>query len=184
MDDGSLDHDPVGDGQEGHAEEEAPAGRGIYHVVGQVELRLAQVAVVLMTLLVLFSAGSRTAGRPVSWAVDAATFFFAWAAFVGADVALRRDKMVSIDLVVDRLPARGRQWVRLGNSFLMSAFLLVMVVTGIWLSITTRDRSFSGLAWLSYTWVTLSVPVGSLMMLYTMTHKIRAQVRGLRVTTP
>jgi len=181
MDGGSLDHDAEGDGPEGQAEGAAPAGQGFYQWLGRVEVRLAQVAIVLMTLLVLTSAVARTAGRPVSWAVDLATFFFAWAVFLGADVALRRDRMVSIDLLVDKLSERARAWVQLFNAFLMVAFLIAMSVTGFWLSNTTQDRSFSGLSWLSYTWVTLAVPVGSLFMLYTMTHKVRAQIQGLRV---
>lgn len=176
-----LDHHADGDGPEGPAEGDAPAGQGFYGWLGRVEVRLAQIAIVLMTLLVLISAAARTAGNPVSWAVDAATFFFAWAVFIGADVALRHDKMVSIDLLVDRLSERARAWVQLVNAFLMSVFLVVMVITGVWLSVTTQDRSFTGLAWLSYTWVTLAVPVGSLMMLYTMTHKMRAQVQGIKV---
>lgn len=175
-----LDHDAEGEGLEGQAEGEAPAGRGFFEWLGRVELRLAQLAIVLMTLLVLISAGARTAGKPVGEAIDAATFFFAWACFIGADVALRNDKMVSIDLLVDRLSERARAWVQLGNGLLMSVFLIAMVITGTWLAITTGDRSFTGIAWLSYTWVTLAVPVGCLLMLYTMTHKIRAQIRGLR----
>lgn len=155
-------------------------GTGFFHRLGQVELRFAQVCVVLMTLLVLTSAAARTAGNPVSWAVDLATFSFAWAVFVGADVALRRDKLVSIDLLVDRFSERGRAWVQLGNSVIIVVFLIALVVLGFRLSYTTSERSFSGLPWLSYTWVTISVPVGALLMLYTMTHKMRDLVRYLK----
>lgn len=163
------------DGAPREAEDEgaAPAGRGLYHLLDRIEVRFTQVALVAMTLLVLTSAIARTAGRPVSWAVDLATFAFAWSVFIGADIALRRDKMVSIDILVDRFPAQVRHWIAVANHVLMGLFLAAMTVTGFWLVQTTADRTFSGLPWLSYSWVTLAVPVGCLLMLYTTIHKMR-----------
>lgn len=162
-------------------DETAPEeGSGFYRLLGRVELHFAQVCVVLMTLLVLLSAIARTAGNPLSWTVDLATFTFAWAVFVGADVAWRRDRMVSIDLLLDRLPVRAQAWVRLLNHALTAAFLVTLAYTGLRLSYTASDRSFSGLPWLSYTWVTIAVPVGSLLMLYTTAHKVRHAVAVAR----
>jgi TRAP-type C4-dicarboxylate transport system permease small subunit len=162
-------------------DEAAPEeGTGFFRALGLVELRFAQVCIVLMTLLVLTSAIARTAGEPLSWTVDLATFTFAWAVFVGADVAWRRDRMVSIDLLVDRFPERVQGVVRLLNYALIAAFLVALVVTGLRLSYTAYDRSFSGLPWLSYTWVTIAVPVGSLLMLYTTAYKIRYAVAAAR----
>lgn len=170
----------AGGGPEAPEDGAAPAaGRGFFHRLGRVELRFVQLCVVLMTLLVLTSAVSRTVGRPVSWAVDLATFSFAWAVFVGADLALRNGKMVSIDLLIDRFPERVRTWVQLANSVMVVVFLIAMVVLGSMLSSSTYERTFSGLPWLSYTWVTVSVPLGCLLMLYTMTHRIRELVREL-----
>jgi TRAP-type C4-dicarboxylate transport system permease small subunit len=155
-------------------------GSGFYRLLGRVELRFAQACVVLMTLLVLLSAIARTVGEPLSWTVDLATFTFAWAVFIGADVAWRRDRMVSIDLLLDRLPERARAWVRLLNHALIAAFLITLAVTSLRMSYTAFDRSFSGLPWLSYTWVTIAVPVGSLLMLYTTAYKIRHAVAAAR----
>jgi len=156
------------------------APQGVYGRLERVELRFTQVGVVLMTLLVLTSAISRTVAHPQSWAVDLATFCFAWSVFVGADVALRRGKMISIELVTNRMPKRVVNWVDVVNSTIIIVFLLAMIGFGLYLSYTTRSRSFSGLPWLSYTWVTLSVPVGCGLMLYTMSRVIRDQFRKAR----
>jgi TRAP-type C4-dicarboxylate transport system permease small subunit len=160
------------------------ADGGFFGLLGRMELRFAQACVALMTLLVLASAISRTAGRPLSWTVDLATFTFAWAVFVGADVAWRRDRMVSIDLLVERFPERLRAWVRLANLLLVAAFLVAMVITGVRLAQTAEDRSFSGLPGLSYAWVTAAVPVGCLLMLATTVYKIRHTVAEVRGGTP
>lgn len=165
--------DADGARREADDDDAAPAGRGFFHVLDRIEVRFTQVTLVAMTLLVLISAIARTMRSPVSWAVDLATFTFAWVIFVGADIALRRGKMVSIDILVDLLPARFRRWVDLGNAVLMAAFLAVMVVTGFMLVRATVDRTFSGLPWLSYSWVTLAVPVGCLLMLLTMSQRIK-----------
>ncbi|MFD2794723.1 TRAP transporter small permease [Promicromonospora vindobonensis] len=156
----------------------------LYEKLGRVELRFTQACLVLMTLLVLVSATSRTVGRPLSWTVDLATFVFAWAVFVGADVAWRRDRMVTIDTLVARFPARPRTGVRLANDLLIAVFLVAMVVTGVQLAGDAADRSFSGLPWLSYTWVTLSVPVGCLLMLLTTLRRIHGDVATLRAPGP
>lgn len=153
---------------------------GLFYLLGRVELRFAQICVVLMTALVLTSAVARTVGTPMNWTVDLATFTFAWAVFIGSDVAWRRDRMVSIDILVDRLPAVPRELVRLVCTVLIAVLLAALVVTGTTLAIDASDRSFDGVPWLSYTWPTLAVPVGSLLMLITTGSKIRDQVQSLR----
>ena len=155
-------------------------GTGFYRLLGRVELRFAQACIVAMTLLVLLSAGSRTAGRPLSWTVDLATFTFAWAVFVGADVTWRCGRMISIDLLLDRLQPTLQKWIRLLNLLLIAAFLVTVAASGAQLTYTAHDRSFSGLPWLSYAWVTVAVPVGSVLMLYTTAHRIREAVAAPR----
>lgn len=153
---------------------------GLFYALGKVELRFAQLCVVIMTVLVLTSAVARTVGTPMNWTVDLATFTFAWAVFIGADVAWRRGRMVSIDIVVDLLPTAVRRWVQLVSTVLVGVLLAVLVVTGTVLAKDASDRSFDGVPWLSYTWVTIAVPVGCLLMLVTTVRMLRDQVRLLR----
>ncbi|WP_147919162.1 TRAP transporter small permease [Ruania zhangjianzhongii] len=164
------------------AAHESAGGRpgGLFYTLGRVELRFAQLCVVVMTALVLTSAIARTVGTPMNWTVDLATFTFAWAVFIGADVAWRRDRMVSIDILVDRLPAVARRWVQLACTVLVAALLAALVITGTMLAADASDRSFDGVPWLSYTWVTMAVPIGCLLMLITTGHKLRSQIQSLR----
>lgn len=179
---------PAGDPLTGEALEEALApdevqvsqtGKGAYHRLGVIELWFTQAMVGVMTVLVLASALTRAVGKPQSWTVDMALLTFAWAIFVGADIALRSGRMVSIDLLVDRLPSRVRAVVQLVNSFLIIVFLIAMVGLGAWLCVTTWNRSFSGLPWLSYTWVTLAVPTGCALMLWTALRTIGDDLKQL-----
>jgi TRAP-type C4-dicarboxylate transport system permease small subunit len=63
-------------------------------------------------------------------------------------------------------------------------FLVGMIGYGLWLSYTTRLRTFQGIPGFSYTWVTLSVPVGCGLMLITAILKIKTFLRALSTGEP
>lgn len=147
-----------------------------YNWVGKVEVAVAKYCLLTMTLLVFTSALSRKFGHPISWAVDISTFLFAWAVFLGGDAALRNDNLVSIDMFVVKLPQKVQKVIMIFNYILMSIFLAIMVYYGVKLSISTYFRKFSGLPWLSYTWVTIAVPLGCLLMLTTVLIKLKKMI--------
>lgn len=148
----------------------------LYNWVGKIEVSVAKYCLMVMTFLVFFQAMSRKFGHPISWAVDVSTFLFAWAVFLGGDAALRNDRLVSIDLLVKRLPPKVQQVIACINNVIISIFLALMVIYGTRLSITTYYRKFSGLPRLSYTWVTIAVPLGCLLMLVTVLLKTKELV--------
>jgi TRAP-type C4-dicarboxylate transport system permease small subunit len=138
-----------------------------YHWLGKTETTIAKVALVFMTVLVFVQAMLRKLGHPISWAVDISTFLFAWVVFLGADAAMRRDALVSVDLFVKKLSKKAQKNIKIINQIIIIAYLLAMIIYGIKLTITTYHRSFAGLPWLSFSWATVSVPLGCLLMLVT-----------------
>jgi len=56
--------------------------------------------------------------------------------------------------------------------------LAYMVYYGFHLSYTTRLRTFQGIPGFSYTWVTISVPIGCLLMLTTAVLKVKDLIKG------
>ena len=62
------------------------------------------------------------------------------------------------------------------NLFIILIFLMSLIGFGVWLSYTTRFRTFQGIPGFSYTWVTLSVPVGGALMVITTVLKIREKL--------
>jgi TRAP-type C4-dicarboxylate transport system permease small subunit len=138
-----------------------------YNWIGKIEVNVAKYCLLIMTGLVFCAAMSRKFGHPFSWAVDVSTFLFAWAVFLGVDAAMRKNSMVSVDILVKNLSPRIQWLIMCINNIIISVFLIMMVYYGVMLSISTYYRKFSGLPWLSYTWVTISVPLGCLLMLVT-----------------
>ncbi len=150
--------------------------RRVYEHICTIEALVAKITLVAMVTLV-FSAGiARLFRNPINWAVDMSTFLFAWSCFLSADVAWRNDKLMSVDVLVNLFPDKVRERIKLINYFAISAFLIFLIIFGFLLSYTTRARTFQGIPGFSYTWVTLSVPVGSLCLLVTTILKGRREL--------
>lgn len=159
----------------------------IYDSIGKLELIITKASLGALTLLVFASAIARTIKHPIAWAVDAATFLFAWCVFLSGDIALRNDKLVSIDLFTKKLPKKAKFCLKIFNDLLIIVFLIMLIGYGFKLSYTTRLRTFQGIPGFSYTWVTLSVPAGSMLMLMTTIKKIISNIKygpeGLKSTS-
>jgi TRAP-type C4-dicarboxylate transport system permease small subunit len=148
-----------------------------YQYVIKAEVYISMAALAVLSALVLYSAIMRSIGMPVKWAVDAATFLFAWCVFLGADIAMRNDKLFSIEVLTSRLPKKIQHYLRIINHAIVIAFLTFLIVYGSQLSYTTRLRTFQGIPDFSYTWVTIAVPIGCVLMVITGILKIRQLIR-------
>ncbi len=153
--------------------------RTLYFYVCAAEAFVARTFLIVMVALI-FSAGlARVFGHPINWAVDIATCLFAWACFLSADIAWRKGRLMSVDVLTVRLPERSQRACRLLNYCILSAFLLYLIPTGLWLSYISRARSFQGIPEFSYSWITMSLPVGALLLLITTILKARADLKAI-----
>ena len=142
------------------------------------EALLAATLLVLMVLLIFLGGVSRVLGHPLNWTTDFATAFFAWACFLAADIAWRKNSLMTIDFLPARLPAKAQKALRLANYLLIAGFLAYLVVMGSWLSWTSRVRSFQGIPEISYSWVTSAAVGGGLLLLVTTALKIRGELKA------
>jgi TRAP-type transport system small permease protein len=149
-------------------------------VLWKLEVAIAGTFLVLMVLLIFTGGVARSLHYPLNWTGDAATCLFAWACFLCADIAWRNNSLMSIDLVTDRLPERLQFCLRMLNYALITIFLVYLVAMGLYLSWISRIRSFQGIPAISYSWVTLSLPVGAILLLITTARKVRGELRGER----
>ncbi len=147
--------------------------RRLYDALVRWEARIAGTFLVLMVVLIFAGGVARLVGHPQNWTTDAATCLFAWACFLCADIAWRRDSLMSIDIAVRRLPERARRLAGHANHAIIVAFLVYGIVGGTYLSWVSRARSFQGIPEISYSWVTMSMPVGCLLLLVTTLLKLR-----------
>ncbi|WP_309084372.1 TRAP transporter small permease subunit [Chelativorans sp.] len=147
--------------------------RSIYSFICRLEAVLAGTFLLLMVALIFTGGVARMLGHPLNWTIDLATCFFAWGCFLCADIAWRKDALMSIELVTERLPRRAARALLYFNYLILTAFLAYVVYAGTWLSWVSRARSFQGIPGVSYSWVTASIVVGGLLLLVTTLLKIR-----------
>jgi TRAP-type C4-dicarboxylate transport system permease small subunit len=145
----------------------------LYDRLCAAEAVLAGTLLVLMVALIFLGGVLRVFGYPINWSTDFATAFFAWACFLCADIAWRRNALMSIDFLVNRLPRKAQAAVRYANYAIIAGFLVYLMVMGTWLAWTSRARSFLGIPEISYSWVTMSLPIGAALLLATTILKFR-----------
>lgn len=145
----------------------------LHTIIGRIEAVVAAILLIAMVILIFSGGVARMMAMPINWTIDFATCFFAWACFLCADIAWRRNALMSIELVTERLPEAARRALLLVNYLLISAFMIYIIYGGTLLAWTSRARSFQGISWISYSWVTMSLPVGGALILFTTLMKMR-----------
>jgi TRAP-type C4-dicarboxylate transport system permease small subunit len=145
----------------------------LYQYLGTVEVFAAAFCFTVSCLLIFIAAIARTLDHPINWSQDLSLFLFAWSVFLSADAALRADRLVIIDLFVQKLSPVSRKWITVANYLVILAFLAVLCYFGVKLSIFSRRRVFQGIPGFSYSWVLLAIPVGSFLQAITVLVKLK-----------
>jgi TRAP-type C4-dicarboxylate transport system permease small subunit len=131
--------------------------------LGRIELALCVLLLAAITGLVFVAAIMRFFGHPIIWSVDMAQLLFIWLCMLGATRAMREKSHLGMEILAKRLGYAPRLWVEMACSVLTLAFLAVLTVEGVALTLLNRERTF-GDSTLSYSWVTAAVPVGCVLL--------------------
>lgn len=132
---------------------------------------VSQFLLVAIVVLVFVAALTRYIGMPINWSVDVAQALFVWVIFLGANQAWRHSRHIGIDLLVQRCNARTRLWIHAFLYGSIAVFLVSLIVSGIHITIVNAGRILQDIP-ISYSYVTMAVPVGSFLMLLTTGKKI------------
>ena len=127
-----------------------------YEKVCKLEELIALILVAGIAVLVFVSA--------LNWAQDVALIAFAWLIFLGSDVAMRGSGLIGVDLFVKKFPAGVQKVLDILFKVIIAAFLCVLIYYGYGMTTTGWARQITSLH-ISYSWVTMAVPVGSFFML-------------------
>ena len=148
----------------------------VYEKFCRLEQWSAMLLLAGITVLVFVSAITRTFGFPLNWAQDAALIMFAWLSFIGGDIALHSTGLIGIDLIVKHFPKAVQKGIDIAFKIVMLAFLAVLVVNGYSYVMTGYKRLITTLN-MSYAWVTASVPVGSFLMIISVSQNLVRSIR-------
>jgi len=78
---------------------------------------------------------------------------------------MRQDRHLSVKYIVLKLPKKVQYYITVANYLIIVVFLGYLIRFGFIQTYNTRFRTFQGIPQLSYAWATLSVPVGSILLL-------------------
>ena len=145
----------------------------VYAQLCRLEAIVAGVFLVVMVVMIFVGGVARMMATPLNWTTDVATCLFAWACFLCADVTWRKNGLMAVELVSGRLAPAAQRLLTWTNYLIICAFLLYVIGAGLWLSWISRARSFQGIPGVSYSWITMSLPVGAALLLVTTILKLR-----------
>ncbi|MDT8902903.1 TRAP transporter small permease [Anaeroselena agilis] len=149
----------------------------ILKTVYKIEETVSEILMATIILLVFLAAMLRWFGYPIVWSVDIAQLLFGWVVFLGADMALRNNNHIGIDILIAKFPPKVQNAILLASYALIGAFLAVITVYGFYLSVINYERTFNTFE-LSYSYATVSVPVGCVLMLTTVCTKVAALLKS------
>ena len=145
-------------------------------VILKTEELLAGAMLCMIAVLVFWSAVARTIGMPVNWAQDVSLLAFGWLTFIGSDIIIKSGGLIRIDMLSNRFPKAVQKTLMLVFDVFMLLFLLILIVYGFLLVSQSWNRTFNTLK-MSYARCTLAVPVGSLLMFFSMIGKMLGDIR-------
>ena len=145
-------------------------------VILKTEELLAGAMLCMIAVLVFWSAVARTIGMPVNWAQDGSLLACGWLTFIGSDSISKSGGLIRIDMLSNRFPKAVQKTLMLVFDVFMLLFLLILIVYGFLLVSQSWNRTFNTLK-MSYAWCTLAVPVGSLLMFFSMIGKMLGDIR-------
>ena len=151
----------------------------IYKYYCKLETILACAGFFTIIAMTFGNAVLRLLNKPIPTSDDICTLLFAWVSFLGADIAMRSNRLVSMNLVTMNLPVKVQKVLSVIVYGIMLAVLGLFVVKGYQLARMNWLRFFNTLP-ISYGWATLSLPVCSVLMIITVLIKLVVTVMHFR----
>ena len=149
----------------------------IYEKFCKIEQLLCNFGFMLMVALVFISSLARGVGHPLAWSIDVAQLMLCWTTLIGADVAFRHKRFQGLDLITRRFPIQVQRVIGIVVDIIIMVALVIFIMYGVRLSIDSYMRTFQTLK-MSYSWVTIALPVMSVLMLISVALDIVEQVRN------
>ena len=127
-----------------------------------------------IVFLTFSNAVLRVFDRPIIYSDDICLMLFSWTALLGADVAMRHSRLVGMDILTSKLSPKVQKALAIIVNVIMIIMLIILVRGGIKIIGINGDRPFNtlGAFGIRYSAVTMALPVGGVLMVFTCLMKI------------
>ena len=146
----------------------------IYRLYCRTEEAIVGVGFAAIVLLTFSNAVLRVFDRPIIYSDDLCLMLFSWTALLGADVAMRHSRLVGMDILTSKLPPKVQKALGILVNVIMIFILITLVRGGIKIIGVNGDRPFNtlGAFGIRYSAVTMALPVGGVLMVFTCLMKL------------
>ncbi|MDD4710405.1 MAG: TRAP transporter small permease [Eubacteriales bacterium] len=146
----------------------------IYRLYCRTEEAIVGVGFAAIVLLTFSNAVLRVFDRPIIYSDDLCLMLFSWTALLGADVAMRHSRLVGMDILTSKLSPKVQKALGILVNVIMIFILITLVRGGIKIIGVNGDRPFNtlGAFGIRYSAVTMALPIGGVMMVFTCLMKI------------
>lgn len=132
----------------------------------RIEIFVASLSFALMVCIIAINVFSRYIFKmSFAWAEEIAYMAFNWTVYFGICLVYNKQGMISIDVLVDRLPKKAQHVIQVFVFGLVGVINIALVIWGMRLSILGLDRLTSVLK-IPYFWIDLSIPLACLILAY------------------
>ncbi len=100
---------------------------------------------------------------PLIWSEEPAKWLMVWAAYLGAGIALREGRHISLFLLVGRFSRTAQFWILLAGKGVVLFFLIFFTVFGYIQAVT--NPAFSWAVQIRFMWPMLGIPLAGAFML-------------------
>lgn len=116
---------------------------------------------------------------PIFFSEELARYCFIWACMLGASVVNRTDEHTNVMFFTTLLPKRTQAWLYIGRQVAILGLLITLIYYGIALSIKMNTVETAAME-ISWTYIYMALPVGSLLLIITTLRLIAAKACELR----
>jgi TRAP-type C4-dicarboxylate transport system permease small subunit len=116
---------------------------------------------------------------PIFFSEELARYCFIWSCMLGASVVNRTDEHTSVTFFTTLLPKRAQAWFYIGREVVILLLLAVLIYYGVTLSVKMRTVQSAAME-ISWSYIYMALPVGSLLLIITTFRLIAAKVRELK----
>lgn len=135
------------------------------------EIIAIAILALILSMVVLQVISRYVFNYPIEWSEEMARFLFIWLGFISAAVALKEDQHVKFTFIIDILPQKARRIIDIFNDLLTMAFLIVLIIYGVMLTINTHSIPSVTLDFIRWSYVYASLPIGFSFLLIILVSK-------------
>jgi TRAP-type C4-dicarboxylate transport system permease small subunit len=112
----------------------------VYRVLSEIPERVLLIILIVTLLDMLLSVFTRyVTGKAIYWAEEVGTFGLAWMTMIGTGIGVKKGVHFAMPTFVGRFPPGVRYAIALANHALITAFGVVMLLTGINMTLASSN---------------------------------------------